>query len=189
MITSNNNFKTAVRYALDYPSIVSVAGPGAIQAPGIIPSMFLGSLPQKDKVVRDLTKAKAALAASGVGGQSVTLEYPSDLTLNGVPFTTLAQKVQANLQAAGINVTLSGSPKWLAGCDEGGGIATELPPAALLAHHDVRDPHAEAARDDDRRFVGEGHPGLERRRILSGDERPLVDVHPDPVPHAVAEML
>ncbi len=36
-----------VRYALDYKrSIVSVAGPGAIQAPGIIPSMFLGSLPQ-----------------------------------------------------------------------------------------------------------------------------------------------
>ena len=45
----------------------------------------------------------------------MTLEYPSDLTINGVPFTTLAQKVQANLQAAGINVELSGSPTatWL----------------------------------------------------------------------------
>jgi peptide/nickel transport system substrate-binding protein len=45
----------------------------------------------------------------------VTLEYPSDLTINGVPFTTLAQKVQANLQAAGFNVQLSGSPtsNWL----------------------------------------------------------------------------
>ena len=32
----------------------------------------------------------------------MTLEYPSDLTINGVPFTTLAQKVQANLQAAGL---------------------------------------------------------------------------------------
>jgi peptide/nickel transport system substrate-binding protein len=114
-VTSNKNFQTAVRYALDYPSIVGVAGPGAIQAPGIIPSMFLGSLPQKDKVVHDLAKAKSALAASGIGNQSVTLEYPSDLTINGVPFTTLAQKVQANLQAAGINVTLSGSPTgtWL----------------------------------------------------------------------------
>jgi peptide/nickel transport system substrate-binding protein len=114
-VTSNKNFQTAVRYALDYPSIVGVAGPGAIQAPGIIPSMFLGSLPQKDKVVRDLAKAKAALNASGVGNQSVTLDYPSDLTINGVPFTTLAQKVQANLQQAGINVTLSGAPTgtWL----------------------------------------------------------------------------
>ena len=45
----------------------------------------------------------------------MTLEYPSDLTINGVPFTTLAQKVQANLQAAGFNIQLSGSPtsNWL----------------------------------------------------------------------------
>ncbi len=77
--------------------------------------MFLGALPQKDAVKQDLTKAKAALAASGVGSQQVTLEYPSDLTINGVPFTTLAQKVQANLQAAGFNIQLSGSPttNWL----------------------------------------------------------------------------
>ena len=114
-VTSNKQFQQAVRYALDYKSIVAVAGPGAIQAPGIIPSMFLGALPQKDAVKQDLAKAKAALAASGVGNQQISLEYPSDLTINGVPFTTLAQKVQANLQAAGFNVTLSGSPTgtWL----------------------------------------------------------------------------
>src|SRR6266511_2849739 len=46
-ITPNKRFQAAVRNALDYRSIVSVAGPGAIQAPGIIPSMFLGSLPRK----------------------------------------------------------------------------------------------------------------------------------------------
>ena len=114
-VTSNKQFQTAVRYALDYPSIVSIAGPGAIQAPGIIPSMFLGALPQKDAVKQNLTKAKAALAASGDASQQVTLEYPSDLTINGVPFTTLAQRVQSNLQAAGFNVQLSGSPtsNWL----------------------------------------------------------------------------
>ena len=114
-VTSNKQFQTAVRYALDYKSIVSVAGPGAIQAPGVIPSMFLGALPQSAAVKQNLPKAKAALAASGVGGQQVTLEYPSDLTINGVPFTTLAQKVQANLQAAGFNIQLSGSPTgtWL----------------------------------------------------------------------------
>ncbi len=113
--TSNKQFQTAVRYALDYKSIVSIAGPGAIQAPGIIPSMFLGALPQKDAIKQNLTKAKAALAASGVGSQQVTLEYPSDLTINGVPFTTMAQKVQASLQAAGFKVDLSGSPTgtWL----------------------------------------------------------------------------
>src|SRR5262249_33676780 len=62
-ITSNKQFQTAVRYALDYKSILSVAGPGAIQAPGIIPSMFLGSLPQSARVNQNLTKAKAALNA------------------------------------------------------------------------------------------------------------------------------
>jgi peptide/nickel transport system substrate-binding protein len=114
-LTSNKSFQTAVRYALDYKSIVSIAGPGAIQAPGIIPSMFLGSLPQKDAIKQNLTKAKAALTASGAGNTQVTLEYPSDLTINGVPFTSMAQKVQSNLQAAGFNIALSGSPtsNWL----------------------------------------------------------------------------
>jgi peptide/nickel transport system substrate-binding protein len=114
-VTSNKQWQQAIRYGLDYRSILSVAGPGAYQTPGIIPSMFLGALPAKEAVKQNVAKAKAALGASGHGGDSVTLEYPSDLTINGVPFTTLAQKVQSNLQALGINVTLSGSPTgtWL----------------------------------------------------------------------------
>jgi peptide/nickel transport system substrate-binding protein len=77
--------------------------------------MFLGALPRKNAVKQDVARAKAALAASGVGNEEVTLEYPSDLTINGVPFTSMAQKAQANLQAAGFKVTLSGSPTgtWL----------------------------------------------------------------------------
>src|SRR5205814_5083881 len=59
-ITSNKQFQQAVRYALDYKSIVQVAGPGAIQAPGMIPSMFLGALKQSQGVKQDLAKAKAA---------------------------------------------------------------------------------------------------------------------------------
>ena len=57
-VTSNKQFQTAVRYALDYKSILSVAGPGAIQAPGIIPSMFLGALPQKDAVKQDVDEGE-----------------------------------------------------------------------------------------------------------------------------------
>jgi peptide/nickel transport system substrate-binding protein len=109
-ITSNRKFQQAVRYALDYKGLLSVAGRGAIQAPGIIPSMILGALPQKEATKRDPAKARAALAASGVGSRQVTLEYPSDVTINGVPFATLAQKVQASLQAAGFDVALAGSP-------------------------------------------------------------------------------
>ena len=76
-VTSNKQWQQAVRYALDYKSILSVAGPGAIQAPGLIPSMFLGSLPQKDAIKQDVAKAKAAL--HGVGrqaSQQVTLAVP-----------------------------------------------------------------------------------------------------------------
>ena len=112
---ANKNFQQGVRYALDYKAIAGVAGPGAIQAPGVIPSMFLGALPQSAAVKQNLTKAKALLAASGVGNQKITIEYPSNFTINGVLFDSLAQKVQANLQDAGLNVELAGSPvgTWL----------------------------------------------------------------------------
>jgi peptide/nickel transport system substrate-binding protein len=108
-VTSNKKFQSAVRYAIDYRSVVAVGGPGTIQAPGIIPSMFLGSLPQSARINRNLTRAKADLAASGVGSEKVTLEYPSDLTVNGVPFASMAQKIQANLNQAGFDVDLAGS--------------------------------------------------------------------------------
>jgi peptide/nickel transport system substrate-binding protein len=113
--TSNRRFQNAVRAALDYASFVRLAGPGAIQARGIIPSMFLGALPRSAAPRRDLSRARSELAASGVGGQTFTLEYPSDLTINGVAFATLAQRVQANLREIGVSVNLSGAPTgtWL----------------------------------------------------------------------------
>jgi peptide/nickel transport system substrate-binding protein len=113
--TSNKRFQAAVRYALDYRSFVQLAGAGAIQARGVIPSMFVGSLPPSAAVRRNLARARSELAAAGVGGETFTLEYPSDLTINGVSFATLAQRVQANLEEAGITVQLAGAPvgTWL----------------------------------------------------------------------------
>ena len=77
--------------------------------------MFLGALPASAAPRRDLKRARSELAASGVGGQTFTLEYPSDLTINGVAFATLAQRVQANLQDIGVKVQLAGAPvgTWL----------------------------------------------------------------------------
>jgi peptide/nickel transport system substrate-binding protein len=113
--TSNKDYQEAIRYALDYNALVSLAGPGAIQTPGMIPSMFLGALPQSARIKQDLAKAKSLLAASGQADQTVTMDYPSDLTINGVPFTSMAQKVQSSLEAAGFKINLSGSPtsNWL----------------------------------------------------------------------------
>jgi peptide/nickel transport system substrate-binding protein len=114
-ITSNKRFQEAVRLAIDYQSLVRLAGGGARQAAGVIPSMFLGSLPQSARVRQNLARARSELAASGISEPRVTMEYPSDLTLNGVSFATLAQRIQANLREVGITADLAGSPtsNWL----------------------------------------------------------------------------
>ena len=106
-ITPNKHFQNAIRYGLDYDSIVQLAGAGAIQTPGVVPSMFLGALPASAAVKRDLTKAKAELAASGIKNPTVNLGFPSDFTLNGISFSTLAQKVQANLTGSPISTALA----------------------------------------------------------------------------------
>ncbi len=76
-VTSNPQFQQAIRYGINYPSLVQLAGKGALEAAGIIPSMFLGSLPLADAVQYNLAKAKAALAKSGLGHPTVTLVYPT----------------------------------------------------------------------------------------------------------------
>ena len=107
-VTSNPHFQEAVRYGINYPSLVQLAGTGAVQAAGIIPSMFLGSLPASDAVTYNLAKAKAALAASGLGHPTVTMAYPSDLSVNGISFGDLAARVQQDLAQVGITVQLQG---------------------------------------------------------------------------------
>jgi peptide/nickel transport system substrate-binding protein len=107
-ITSNADFQQAVRYGIDYPSLVQLAGKGSEQAAGIIPSNFLGALPASDAPVYSLSKAKAALAASGLGHPTVTMVYPSDLSVNGISFGDLAARVQQELAQVGITVKLQG---------------------------------------------------------------------------------
>ena len=109
-VTSNKLFQEALRYAIDYEALRAVAGPGAIQAPGMIPSMILGALSQKQALRQNLVRARAALAASGVGNERLALEYPSDLTINGLPFAIVAQKLQVDLRTAGFDIAIAGSP-------------------------------------------------------------------------------
>jgi peptide/nickel transport system substrate-binding protein len=115
-ITSNKDFQDAIRYGLDYSSLVDLAGKGSVRAPGIIPTLFLGALDPSKAIQTDTAKAKASLAASGYNGEPVELEFPSDLTKNGVSFSTVAQRVQAQLKDVGINVQLQPAP-----------LATSLP--------------------------------------------------------------
>jgi peptide/nickel transport system substrate-binding protein len=107
-ITSNPKFQEALRYGINYPSLLQLAGKGAVQAAGIIPTMFLGSLPAGSGASYNLARAKAALAASGAGHPTLNLVYPSDIQVNGLSFGDLAARIQQELQAVGITVKLQG---------------------------------------------------------------------------------
>lgn len=113
--TSNPQYVEAVKKAIDYSGLLGVAGAGAVQPAGIIPSLIAGTLPASDALKQDVAGAKSALAASGVASQKPKLAYPSDLTLNGLSFQTLAEKLQSQLAAAGIAIDLAPAP-----------VATEL---------------------------------------------------------------
>jgi len=109
-VTDNADFITAVRKGLDYSDILAVAGAGSSQPGGMVPSQFLGAIKPDATDTFDAAAAKAALTKAGYKGQTVTLSYPTDATLSGVSFATLAQKVQSDLQTVGITVKLSGTP-------------------------------------------------------------------------------
>ena len=106
--TGDPAVRKAIRLALDYAGYARLSGAGAAQAPGVIPSQFLGALSQDDAVKQDLDAAKAALG--GRTGIKLKIGYPSDATPNGVSFASVAQKVKCDLDKIGIDVTLDGSP-------------------------------------------------------------------------------
>jgi peptide/nickel transport system substrate-binding protein len=109
-VAANKDIQEAIRYALDYPSFVKLSGPGAVQAPGMIPTTFIGHLPRSAAIRRNLARARAAVARSGIEDPKIVLTYPAELTVNGISFATLAQKTKANLAEVGIDVTLVGKP-------------------------------------------------------------------------------
>lgn len=105
---ANPKFAEAIRYALDYDALVEIAGEGAEQATSVIPPMFLGAL--EDGIQQDLDRSAAALEESGYDGQTITLRFPNDNPIGGVDFTTLGERVQSQLNAAGISVDLAPAP-------------------------------------------------------------------------------
>lgn len=70
--------------------------------------MFLGAL--EDGIQQDLDRSAAALEESGYDGQTITLRFPNDNPIGGVDFTTLGERVQSQLNAAGISVDLAPAP-------------------------------------------------------------------------------
>lgn len=109
-VTSNKDFQEAVRYGLDYKSLLDVAGAGSAQAAGIVPTFFTGALDASKSIRRDIPRAKAALARAGLKNPSVDLYYASDVTINGINFGDLGARVQANLKEVGITINLKPAP-------------------------------------------------------------------------------
>jgi peptide/nickel transport system substrate-binding protein len=131
-LAANRHLWNAIRYGLDYKHELQIAGKGAIQACGLIPRQFNGSLPASACVKRNVAKARAELAKTGVKNPSLTLEYPTSFTLEGVSFETLSQAVQAELKQIGLNVKLRGAPlsAWL---PRWAGALPEMTQGALAA--------------------------------------------------------
>lgn len=96
----------AVRLALDDEGIRALAGGAAAIPVNIMPVHWPYALDQSQRITRDVEGARAKLAEAGYeDGLDVTLEYP-EFTVAGIPWATLAQKVQADLNEVGFNVTL-----------------------------------------------------------------------------------
>ena len=114
-ITSNPDFLKAVKAGIDYDKIVDLAGEGSVQPGGFIPSLFVGAIDASDGNQYDASAAKSALAASGYAGEDVTLNFPNDITVQGLSLQSVAESVQAQLKEVGINIVLAPAP-----------VATEL---------------------------------------------------------------
>jgi peptide/nickel transport system substrate-binding protein len=107
--TSNPHFWAAVRYGLDYKGLVALAGFGARQAPGVIPSSYVASLPLKDAIKRNVAKAKAQVKALGIANPTASLIYPT-ITFDGIDFGSVAAKIKSDLAQVGITINLSPLP-------------------------------------------------------------------------------
>lgn len=105
---ANVKLAEGIRYALDYPALLELAGAGAEQATGVIPPGFEGAL--DEGVSQDLDKAKAAFEEAGYTGQTLKLQFPNDYPVGGVEFTPLAERIQAQLKDAGVTVELAPAP-------------------------------------------------------------------------------
>ncbi len=103
--TSNPHFWAAVRYGLDYRGLVALAGLGAKQAPGVIPTSYVASLPLKDAIKRNIAKAKAQVQALGIPNPSANLIYPT-ITFDGIDFGSVAAKIKADLADVGLTINL-----------------------------------------------------------------------------------
>ena len=111
---ADENVQQAIRLAINYANIQTIAGVGCSTPYSVLQDGFMGSKGQRDVSYTDLDAAKEALAASAYpDGFDIDLTV-CDLDMEGVVLTDLAQMVKADLAQIGINVNIVSQP-WAAG--------------------------------------------------------------------------
>ncbi|WP_053204143.1 ABC transporter substrate-binding protein [Jiangella muralis] len=100
----------AIRYALDYEGLAQLAGAGGEQMAGVVPSWMPGHLAAEDAVVQDTGRSTQLVGGLPPDMRTLELYYPSDVTLNGLAYETLAAKMQQDLNGVGFEVSLVGEP-------------------------------------------------------------------------------
>ena len=107
---SNPKVQEAVRYALDYPGLLSIAGPGAVRLAGVIPTNLPGAMPSRAAVKTDRVRAKMLLQAANLPEVKGVMTYSSSTVASGIAQSYIAQKIQADLATVGIQLTLEDLP-------------------------------------------------------------------------------
>jgi len=99
--------RRAIAYAIDIPAIAkSFYSQGATVANNWTPVGMLGANPAVTAYPHDVAKAKALLAQAGVAKFSTQLYYPTSPRPYMPEPQRIAEALQANLRAVGIDVTL-----------------------------------------------------------------------------------
>jgi peptide/nickel transport system substrate-binding protein len=104
---ANPKVQRAIRLALDYPGIQTIAGPRMLSPQAPFPIGLAGSLPAADVAgYPRINEAKTLLAEAGYPNGFSTKFYVPTNTVVGVDLVLLAQKIQNDLKAVGINTEL-----------------------------------------------------------------------------------
>ena len=103
---ANPTVREAIRYAIDYEGLCSLAGNGAFTPASIIPEGFLGYAGEST-LTRDVDRARELLAEAGYpDGITFDCGVIPDMAPDGVSFMMCAEKIQSDLAEAGITMNI-----------------------------------------------------------------------------------
>ena len=103
---SNPQVQQAIRKAVDYAGVQTICGEGTVTPYSIVQEGFMGAKGERSADYRNIEEAKQLLADAGYpDGFDIDLTV-TDLPMEGIAMTDLAQKVKSDLAEIGINVNI-----------------------------------------------------------------------------------